>query len=368
MENRRKFLKNIGVAALIGSIGSPLSALSKENTAMAESSGSASTPITYPNQKGGSLNIERILPQGLQKGSKIAIASPASPISAWNLTSAVRTLTSLGYQVEIGSIAKNQKNDNRYFSASDDERADEFMKFIERSDIDAIMCGRGGYGVMRILRKLDYEIIKNNPKIVIGFSDITALLNAIYAQTGIVTFHGPVAGTSFDAFTTKNMTAVIDKNGFVEGNSTVIPELVTINKGKAEGVIQGGNLRLIASTLGTPYEIDTKDSILFLEDVSEHAYEIDRMLTQLLIAGKLDSVKAVVFGKFSNLNVRKSFYPNRAMTILEVINEIFKPLDVPCVYNFPFGHTSSKMTLPLGIAAQIDSETKTFQILEPAVV
>ncbi len=368
MGNRRKFIKDIGATALFGALIDPLSAFSKESPASEESGAGLSTPIKYTDIKGDSQKLERILPKSLQKGSIIAIASPASPVSAWNMSAAIKTLTSLGYKVEVGPIAKKQKNEHKYFSASDDDRADEFMEFIKREDVDAIMCGRGGYGVMRILRMLDYEAIKANPKIIVGFSDITALLSAIHAQTGMVTFHGPVACSSFDKFTTTSFVSAVDKSKFNESGSIKIDELIAINKGKADGIIQGGNLRLIASTLGTPYEINTDGAILFLEDVSEHAYEIDRMLTQLMLAGKFDNIKAVVLGKFKKLNVRKSFYPNRAMTILEVITEIFKPLGVPCVYDFPFGHITSKLTLPIGVAATIDADKKTFQITEPAVI
>lgn len=364
MNNRRAFVKTIGATALLAATGR-LSAKDDISASFSETG----NKISYDAQTGEShFSPTRILPNGLKKGDTIGIVSPASPVSAWNLSTAVNTLNKLGYKVEIGPIAKNQKNEHRYFAASDEERAAELMDYFKREDIAAILTGRGGYGVMRILHKLDYDVIKANPKIIMGFSDITALLNAIYKQTGLVTYHGPVASTSFDAFTVQNMNAVLVKDAFSMEYSVNIPEMSVINKGIAEGFIQCGNLRMIASTMGTPYEIDTTDSILFLEDVSEHAYEIDRMLTQLLIAGKLDKCKGVVFGNFKNLNVRKSFFPNRAMTIAEVINEIFKPMNIPVAIGFPFGHTTSKMTLPIGIMASINTATKQFKILEKAVV
>jgi len=355
MKNRRQFIKQF--ASGVFAFGAASSLMART--------------LDFVPFKGSELefnNIEqtkdKILPPALQKGSLIAIASPASPVSAWNISGTVNLLKNQGYSVEIGRIAKNQKNDNNYFAASDQERAEELMKFFERPDVSAIMCARGGYGVMRILDKLDYDVIRKNPKIVVGFSDITALLNAIYAKSSLVTFHGPVAVSSWQDFTLNSFKKTLSLD---ELFSAKIDDMQVINDGVAEGFVQGGNLRIISSTLGTPYEIQTDDSVLFLEDVSEHAYEIDRMLTQLVLAGKMKNVKGIVFGKFKNLHARKSFYPNRGKTIFEVINEICKPLGVPLVYDFPFGHIVNKITLPIGIKARIDTRAKTFSLLEPAV-
>lgn len=357
MINRRNFIKHLSIGTLSVGFANSLIARSRDIEPIKGNGSSISQNLSQENQ--------RILPPSLKEGSLVAIASPASPVNAWNLTNTVNLLKKNGYKVEIGRIAKNQDNKNRYLAASDEERAKEFMDFFERNDVDAIICARGGYGTMRILDKLDYNLIKSNPKIIVGFSDITALLNAIYAKTNLVCFHGPVGVSKLDEYSLKSMKSVLTENDKLF--SVKLDEIKVINEGICEGFIQGGNLRIISSTLGTPYEIQTDDAILFLEDVSEHAYEIDRMLMQLILSRKMKNIRGIVFGKFKNLNVRKSFYPNRGKTILEVINEVCKPLGVPLIYDFPFGHTSSKITLPIGIKARIDTRNKTFELLEAAV-
>ncbi|HOQ49798.1 MAG TPA: LD-carboxypeptidase [Candidatus Kapabacteria bacterium] len=353
MKNRREFIKQLAAGAIAFSAAGNLTARTLELS-----------PFKGTEKNTNYIPTDKILPAALKSGSLIAIASPASPTSAWNLNSTINILKMQGFSVEIGRIARNQKNNHNYLAATDQERADELMQFFERPDVDAIMCARGGYGVMRILDKLDYQVIKNNPKIVIGFSDITALLNAIYAKCSLVTFHGPVAVSTWNDFSLNSFKKTLTIGDLF---SAKIDDMQVINEGTAEGIIQGGNLRIISSTLGTPYEIQTNNSILFLEDVSEHAYEIDRMLTQLFLAGKMKNVRGIVFGKFKNLHTRKSFYPNRGKTIFEVIKEICKPLGVPLVYDFPFGHVSHKITLPIGIKARLDTKTKAFSLLEEAV-
>jgi len=357
MFNRRNFLKYLGLGSISLSVTKNIFARI-DGLDPIKGNGNQNSQLT-PSE------TQRILPRALKDGSLVAIASPASPVSAWNLANTVNLLKKNGFKVEIGPIAKNQNNKNHYLAATDEARATELMQFFERQDVDAIICARGGYGSMRILDKLDYEIIKRNPKILIGFSDLTALLNAVYAKTNIVCFHGPVGVSTIDDFSLNSLKSVITKKETLF--SAKLDEMKVINEGTCEGFIQGGNLRMISSTLGTPYEIQSDDAILFLEDVSEHAYEIDRMIMQLLLAGKMKNIRGIVFGKFKNLNVRKSFYPNRGKTIHEVINELCKPLGIPLVYDFPFGHVSSKVTLPIGIKARIDTNKKSFEILESAV-
>ncbi len=311
--------------------------------------------------------IERyIKPRGLRPNSLIAITAPASPVNIWEINSTINSLKKQGFRVEVGETIKNQKNGYRYLAAPDEVRAKEFMSYIERKDVDCIICGRGGYGVMRILPMLDYDKIRNNPKIILGYSDITALLLAINVQSNLITYHGPVATSAMDSFTLNNMLSII-KEPKGKNFDIVVNDLQVVNKGQAEGIIQGGNLRLIVSTLGSKYEIDTKDAILFLEDVSEHPYEVDRMLSQLLIAGKLNTCKAIVFGQFKNLNVRKPFYPNKSYTIAEIINQIIKPLNIPTVLGMPFGHIDKMMTLPIGIKANLNTEKRQLKLIETSV-
>ena len=310
--------------------------------------------------------IKKIIPSSLRKGSKIAFTAPASPTNMWEISSSVNFYKKNGCEVVIGDTIRLQKNQYRYFSAPDEIRAAEFMKFIEDKTISGIICGRGGYGTGRILKYLDFELIKNNPKIIIGFSDISILLLAITKMTGLVTFHGPVASVKLNTFTGNNLLNSI----FYKENYTnfKIPGIQIINEGAAEGEIVGGNLTMLISTMGTPYEIDTNEKLLFIEDVAEHAYEVDRMLTQLYNANKLQVANAIIFNGFKNINSRRPFYPNKGYSIKEVIDQIVKPLNKPLIYNFEFGHEDNMITLPIGIKSKIDTKSRTFEFLEKPVI
>lgn len=310
----------------------------------------------------------RKLPAGLKPGSTVAITAPASPTSMGEIRYGKSYFQSFGCKVIVGETITKQKNENRYFSAPDKERAEEFMSFILNKDVEAIICGRGGYGSMRILPYLDFYAISQNPKIILGFSDITALLNAIYRKTGLVTYHGPVATMDYETFSSNNLNKVIFNNIGTNNYQYNSNQAIVINEGIASGELVGGNLTILSTMLGTEFEMDTSGKILFIEDVSEHAYQIDRMLTQLLLANKIQSASAVIFGTFKNLNIRRPFYPNRGYSILEVIQQLIKPTQVPCMVGFPFGHTSNKITMPIGIIAEINTNTKLLKFTEKTVI
>lgn len=315
------------------------------------------------------LNKLRILPRGLIPGkSKVAITATSSPMSAYEMKDALNFLKQENITYEIGDTVKNNNSSYRYLSASDDDRAAEFMKYIVDDTIDCILCGRGGYGVLRILEKLDFATIRKNPKIIIGFSDVTALLTPIFEHTGLVTFHGPVAVSTFNNFTQEHFKKVLFSNNNFEPIITQEPNAIVINEGKAKGVLKGGNLRMIVSTLGTPYEPNFDNSILFLEDVSEPAYKVDRMLSQLLISGKLKNCKGIIFGQFDNLNSRQAFHPGYSYTIREVIEQLYSKLNIPIMLGMPFGHVKDKLTLPLGILTEINTNNRSITILERSVI
>jgi len=311
-------------------------------------------------------DVSKIIPKGIRKGSKIAFTSPASPTNMWEISSSVNFYKKNGCEVVIGETIKNQTNQFRYFSAPDEQRAAEFMKFIEDKSIDAIACGRGGYGSGRILKHLDFDLIRNNPKVIIGFSDITILLLAIRKLSGLISYHGPVGSVKLNTYTGNNLLNTI----FFREKYDIykLPGVQVINDGVAEGEITGGNLTMIISSLGTPYEIDTKDKLLFIEDVSEHAYQIDRMLTQLYNANKLQTATAIIFNGFKNINLRRPFYPNKGYSTLEVIEQIVKPLKIPLIHNFEFGHEDNMITLPIGIRAKIDTKARIFEFMESPVI
>ncbi len=302
-----------------------------------------------------------IIPPKLKSGDTVAFAAPASPVNTGGIAEYVRYFKAKGCRIYIADSIKKQCNNNRYFAAPDEERAAELNALFANSDIKAIICGRGGYGVMRTLNMLDYSMIRCNPKIIMGYSDITALLLAIYRKSGIITYHGPVASSNLSDAHRQNMDSLL----FNADNAPVkygIPSMKVIAEGTAQGILQGGNLTLISSTFGTDYEIDLSNSILFVEDVSILAHEFDRMLTQLIISNKLSSCKAVVFGMMKGLERRGNFFPNRSYTILEVMEQLIKPLGIPCVYNIPFGHIQSQIILPIGMPAALNTKETTIEL------
>lgn len=311
-----------------------------------------------------------ILPPALKQGDTIGITAPASATSLWEIRNALSFIKKLGCKVKLGATVTNWKTSNRYFSDKDEVRAAEFMEFVENEEINAILCARGGYGSMRILDSLDYDKIRKNPKAIVGFSDLTALLIAINQLSQLVTYHGPVAVLSFNLFTQTHFEKILYRREKTDSELPFKPiELVykqatTINEGKVTGVIKGGNLSMICSTLGTPYEINAKDSLLFLEEVFEEPYKIDRMLTQLSLAGKLNDCNGIILGSFKNMDTNKPFYPGLQFSVRQIINQKIKPFDKPILSNFPIGHGEFILTLPLGIRAELDTVSKSLKLLE----
>jgi muramoyltetrapeptide carboxypeptidase len=306
-------------------------------------------------------NKSPITPPLLTKGSKVAITSPSSTTNVWELSNTIKVLKALGLEVVLGKTITDQKNSYRYLSAPDEVRAAEFNEFVKREDISAIIASRGGYGSMRMIQSIDFEQIKKFPKIYLGFSDFTFVLNAISKICNLITYHGPVGISSFTNFTKEYFVKTLFKND-LKDLKIQYNNLTILNPGKAEGKLIGGNLTMLASSLGTKYEFDSDNSIIFLEEVSEHAYQVDRLLNQLKLAGKFDNVKAIIFGQFTNLNIRRPFYPNRGFSIYEVIQQIILPLKVPTVLNFPIGHISDQVVMPLMTLSTLDTSSKTLTI------
>lgn len=304
----------------------------------------------------------RILPKGLGPGSTIGIVAPASAAFSSEIGDFMSLCASWGIKTKLG---RNISRRSGYLSASDEHRAAEFMEAIEDPAIDAVVCARGGYGVMRILPLLDFSAIRQASKAIMGFSDITALLVAVNQMTGLVTFHGPVASSTFDSFTVRSLESVVLRTQPSE--SFQDQRLTTIQPGSAQGRLTGGNLAMIVSTLGTRYEVDTRDAILFLEEINEEPYRIDRMLTQLWLAGKLQTCKAIAFGNFRNCEAKGISISGPSFTLSQVFHERIAPLGIPAVYGLPFGHVKSKLTLPLGIRAELDATKKHLTLLEPAI-
>ena len=226
---------------------------------------------------------------------------------------------------------------------------------------------KGGWGCARIVDKLDFILIEKNPKVLIGFSDITTLLVAITARTGLVTFHGPVGNSGWNAWTSQCFRSVVmQTDGLpVFSNPPGEEPVVTINPGKASGTLVGGNLTVLTSLMGSVYLPEWRGKLLFLEEVKEEPYSIDRMLTQLKLCGVLDVIGGFVFGKCAKCLAEE---PQKAFTFHEVLVQHLTPLGIPAFYGAMIGHIENKLTLPLGISAAIDADKGTIGLNERGVI
>ncbi|MGH4138252.1 S66 peptidase family protein [Clostridium sp.] len=303
-------------------------------------------------------------PKALKTGDTIGLVAPSSALrQADGLEKSIKVLENQGFIVVIGESCGKKYG---YLSGNDELRARDINRMFEDNNIDAVFCIKGGYGTPRILDKLDYDMIKENPKIFIGYSDITAIHVALNQKCDLITFHGPMAASDmlggFDEFSKKSyLDAITSIKPLGRINNPIGFEIKSMVPGVASGKIVGGNLSLIAATIGTPYEIDTLGKILFLEDVDEFTYSIDRMLTQLRLSGKLVDCVGIILGNFTNCLPQ---YEEFDHTLLEVFNDIILQGKKPTIYNFMAGHCSPKITIPLGAEAVLDADSCSLTITE----
>ncbi len=296
-----------------------------------------------------------IKPACLHPGDTIGIAAPASPFDKKSFKEGVGIIESLGFNVKT---PENVFKRDGYLAGSDKERAESLMRLFEDDAIQAIFCARGGFGSMKLLPLLDFRIISKNPKIFVGFSDITALSLAIYQQCGMATFHGPLVttlGNGSEATIASLKTAISSTAPLV---LTPSPPLV-LHPGKASGPVAGGNLTVLTHLLGTPYEPSFHGHILFLEDRGEAPYRIDRLLSQLKLAGHLDGVSGLILGTFQDCGDPKEIY--------NIVTEALRDTQIPILAGFDLGHGPENLTIPLGLRANLDTEKGNLQFEEPAV-
>ncbi len=316
---------------------------------------------------------KNIIPAKLKSGDRIALVAPGSYLLESELQSAVKNISDLGFEVTFSEKLLLQ---NGYFSGTDQERADDLMNMFERNDVNGIFCVRGGYGCARILPLLDYKVIKNNPKVLIGYSDVTALLFGIYKKTGLVTFHGPVATSTFNDFSISNFNNVLMNNSFPKKFFNAVEDLdenpygvTTLVKGKAKGQMIGGNLSIMVSLIGTEYDLSYDDKIIFIEEVGEEPYRIDRMLTQLIQAKKFEKAAGIMMGIFRKCEPKTedpSF--SKSFTLMEVLKDRLGNLKIPVIYGMSFGHIKNKFTIPFGTIATLDTEEQIFILEESPVI
>ncbi len=308
----------------------------------------------------------------LTKGATIGIVSPSSFSEPFGLGQGISYLRTLGYKVVLGECTRNLTRTG-FLSGKDEARARELTAMFADDKVDAVFCARGGYGAMRILPLIDFDVIKENPKIFMGYSDITTLHIAIHQRTGLVTFHGPsIEGYAGENPEKDQPTGKDNIDRALEALSTAEawgrlenpPSgmlLRTIVPGKAKGPLVGGNLSMITHTLGTEDSVQTDGRILFLEDVFVSEYDIERLLTHMHLAGKLEKVKGIAFGQVSTFHKREDPTPS----LEEVLQDRIGTLDnVPSFTGLCCGHGRNKLTIPEGVKASIDATEPSLSIDE----
>ncbi|HXM23767.1 MAG TPA: LD-carboxypeptidase [Terriglobales bacterium] len=311
--------------------------------------------------------IPRIKPSALQPGDTVGIIAPASNINRELLEAGCDALRRLGYKpFYLDSILEK----NLYFAGSVERRARELDEMFSRDDVRAIVCARGGYGANYLLATLNLEKIKAHPKIFVGYSDITTLLTYVLDSVGLVTFHGPMVTKDLahsDGVDLRSWEAAL--TGVSEWALDLGPEsgVKPLVAGSAEGVLYGGCLSMLVASLGTPYEIHTARTILFIEDVAAKPYQIDRMLMQLKLAGKLSGVRGIVFGEMLDCSQNRN--KDQDYTLEEIVLRVIGDLGVPVAYGLRSGHVSrGNITLPFGVRAALNVGRKegSLRILESA--
>jgi muramoyltetrapeptide carboxypeptidase len=299
--------------------------------------------------------------RAVKTGDTIGITSPASPAKPDIAVNAITAIKDLGFKVKVGKSCFS--NTGGYLAGDPRNRAQEINAMFRDPEIAAILCMRGGYGSLQILPYLNYQLIKENPKLFIGYSDITSVHTAVQQECGLITIHGPMASTELvkaDPFTLRALSEMISGNQFSgKMENPEGEEIGVLVPGMATGKLVGGNLAVLCSMIGTPYEINTRGNLLFLEDIHEEPYKVDRMLTQLTLAGKLHEASGFVIGTWTDCE--PTSYAD-GYTVLEVVERAVIPLGKPAIFNFRAGHCSPMLSLPLGIEATLDAVKRELRI------
>lgn len=312
----------------------------------------------------GPESSDLIFPPKLIKGSRVALIAPASYANEEKIQKAVENLESLDLVVEEG---KYLREENGFIGGTDGQRVEEIHTMFRRKDIDGIWCVRGGYGTTRIQSMLDYDLIRSHPKIFVGYSDITALHQAFYTQAGLVSFHGPVGSSDFTPYSLESIRAALFGERY---QYTVSPAeqamegeevFQILHSGRATGPLLGGNLTLLTAMCGTAYLPDLTGKIVFIEDIGEDSYRIDRMLVQLIEAVHLKQAAGLIFGNFTNCNPEEG---STDQTVQEVIHHHFSALDIPVVTGYSIGHISQNATLAVGMMVELDGDSGTIRFSE----
>ena len=312
-----------------------------------------------------------IRPRRLQMGDTLGLINPSGAIyenAPYELTH--RSLRALGFQVREAPHVRARYG---HMAGTPAQRASDIHTLFADPTVAGVLAITGGSGANRVLPLLDYGLIASNPKFLGGFSDVTALISAVHVKTGLVTFHAPLGRSDWNAYSSEQFKAVVMQT---EPHTLRNPEpaadvaatergTTTLRGGRARGPLLGGNLAVLTSLSGTPYMLNLDGALLFLEDVNEYIYRVDRMLSTLALSGALARVAGVVLGGFNNCMPSEGSFGS--LTLDEVFNDYFAHLGVPVYSGAQFGHVQRKLTLPLGVAAEMDADAGTIRLLDAAV-
>ncbi len=306
-------------------------------------------------------------PKALKVGDTIGLVgiSGTLPEVETRFPKTMAAIEALGFKAIVDETCKARYG---YLSGTDAMRAEGLNRMFADDRVDAVVCLRGGYGVTRMLDRIDYELIRANPKLLLGYSDITALHCAIQRKAGLVTFHGPMPSTCWthmDDFTRNNLLRALTSTrplGLLPHPEGMEP--VCVVPGRCEGRLAGGNLSLLAATCGTPWQLNARGRVLVIEDINEFVYRLDSMLTQLRHAGMFEQCAGVVLGGFTNCRQRN---PEIDFTIEQIVRDIIAPFGKPVLANLAIGHLESKLTVPLGVKCRLDATAGTLEVIESAL-
>ncbi len=297
-----------------------------------------------------------IFPEKLKKGSTVAIIAPSSDVTKEEADACKRLVEDMGYNVKMGK--STYESIHGYSAGTGKVRADDINGMFADKQVKAIWCIRGGDTSSHVMDKLDFEMIRNNSKIFVGYSDVTNLNVNFNQKCGFVTFHGPMVKSnmlsSYDDFTRRSFERAINMEDELILENPEGEDFRVMVAGRAKGVITGGNLSLLTSMIGTPYEVDTKGKILFIEEIGENVTRLDRMMYQLKYSNKLDDAAGIIFGDFNDcINLKDSSY-----TYVEMLKDVLSDYKKPVMYNIKSGHCSPMSTIPLGADCTMDTEAK----------
>lgn len=303
-----------------------------------------------------------LTPKPLFPGARVALVAPSGSVPPERLEPAVKSVENLGLEPVVFESCRSKHG---YFAGGDRLRADDINRAFADQTIDGVICIRGGYGTQRLMSLIDFGMIRRNPKYFSGYSDITALHIKINQSCGFVTYHTPMPATELyngaDEFSVEQVKKTLFGGKFGELKNPNGVSLRTLVSGCARGILIGGNLSLVVSSLGTPYEIDTKGKVFFLEDVDEEPYSVDRMLVQLKASGKFRDCAGIILGYYTNCGAKQ---PENSLTLEQVFDELIVPEKRPAVMNFACGHSLPTLSLPLGKEVKLDSNCGKITVID----